>query len=176
VALCRLLPYGRCTAPSKGDGGTLEGKTDDYSTPAQDYAVMSGRRGQSLRHHRSCAAIPAIPNTIPGIVSPSPSLWGDGVTRRRHAGCCAPCGLLLAATWSQCTDDDHTGDPTPPPSKPLLDGYRAHHDAPPDARFARTAVYSMALRIMQVHVDKTMQHACKLPPPWPIKGGAVPQP
>jgi hypothetical protein len=31
--------------------------------------------------------------------------------------------------------------PTPPPSKPLLDGYRARHDAPPDTRFARTSVY-----------------------------------
>jgi hypothetical protein len=66
--------------------------------------------------------------------------------------------------------------PTSPPLKPLLDGYRAHHDAPPDARFARTAVYSMAVRTMPLHVDKTVRHTCKLPPPWPIKGGAVPQP
>jgi hypothetical protein len=66
--------------------------------------------------------------------------------------------------------------PTTPPSKPLLDRYRARHDAPPDARFARTAVYSTTLYTMPPHVDKTVRHACKLPPPWPIKGGAVPQP
>jgi hypothetical protein len=66
--------------------------------------------------------------------------------------------------------------PTPPPSKPLLDGYRARHDAPPDTRFARTAVYSVELYAMPLHVDKTVWYTCKLPPPWPIKGRAVPQP
>jgi hypothetical protein len=30
--------------PSKEDGGALEGKMDDYSTPAQDYDVTSGQR------------------------------------------------------------------------------------------------------------------------------------
>jgi hypothetical protein len=34
---------------------------------------------------------------------------------------------------------------TPPPSKPLLDGYRTRRDALPEARFARTTVYSTAL-------------------------------
>jgi hypothetical protein len=29
VALCRPLLYGRRVAPSKEDGGALEGKTDD---------------------------------------------------------------------------------------------------------------------------------------------------
>jgi hypothetical protein len=66
--------------------------------------------------------------------------------------------------------------PTTPPSKPLLDGYRARHDAPPYARFARMAAYSTTLYTMPLHVDITVQHACKLPPPCPIKGGAVPQP
>jgi hypothetical protein len=65
---------------------------------------------------------------------------------------------------------------TPPPSKPLLDGHRARHDAPPDARFVGTTVYSVALYAMPPRVDKTVRHACKLPPPWPIKGGVVPQP
>jgi hypothetical protein len=64
---------------------------------------------------------------------------------------------------------------TPPPSKPLLDAHRTRHDAPPEARFARTAVYSMALYTMPPHVARTVRHACKLLPPWPIKGGAVPQ-
>jgi hypothetical protein len=36
---------------------------------------------------------------------------GDGATRRRHAGCCAPCGLPSVAPSSQCMDDDQTGDP-----------------------------------------------------------------
>jgi hypothetical protein len=54
--------------------------------------------------------------------------------------------------------------PTPPPSKPLLDGYRARHGAPPEARFARTAVYSATLYAMPSHVARTVRHACKLPP------------
>jgi hypothetical protein len=66
--------------------------------------------------------------------------------------------------------------PTPPPSKSLLDGYRARHDDPLEARFAGTTVYSAALYATPPHVDKTVWHACKLPPPWPIKGGAVPWP
>jgi hypothetical protein len=64
--------------------------------------------------------------------------------------------------------------PTPPPSKPLLDRYRARHDVPPEARFARTAIYSTALYAMPPHVDKTVRHACKLPLPWPIKEGQSP--
>jgi hypothetical protein len=66
--------------------------------------------------------------------------------------------------------------PAPPPSKPLLDGHRARHDAPPEARFARTAVYSTALYAIPSHIARTVRHACKLPPPWHIKGGAVPWP
>jgi hypothetical protein len=76
------------------------------------------------------------------------------------------------STWA----DTERATPTPPPSKPLLDGYRACHDGPPEARFARTAVYSTALCAIPPHVARTVRHACKLPPPWPIKGGAVPRP
>jgi hypothetical protein len=65
---------------------------------------------------------------------------------------------------------------TPPPSKPLLGGHRARHDAPPEARFARTVVHSVELFDMPSHVARTVRHACKLPPPRPIKGGAVPWP
>jgi hypothetical protein len=63
---------------------------------------------------------------------------------------------------------------TPPSSKPLLDTHRTRHDAPPEAGFTRTAVYSMALYAMPPHVARTVWHACKLLPLWPIKGGAVP--
>jgi hypothetical protein len=64
---------------------------------------------------------------------------------------------------------------TLPASKPFLDGYSARHDAPPKAGIARTAVYSTALYAIPPNVDKIVRHACKLPPPWPIKGEAVPQ-
>jgi hypothetical protein len=47
-------------------------------------------------------------------------------------------------------------------------------DATPEVRFARTAIYSMALYAMPLHVGEIVWYTCKLLPPWPIKGGAVP--
>jgi hypothetical protein len=66
--------------------------------------------------------------------------------------------------------------PTPPPSKPLLDEYRARHDVSLEEKFTRTVVYSMTLHTMPSYVAKIVRHTCKLPPPWPRKGGAVPWP
>jgi hypothetical protein len=111
VALCRPLQYNRRAAPSKEDGGALEEKTDGYSTPAQDYTVTPGRRNRSPPSPSVLCGHPRRPNTIPGTASPSPTLWGDGATRHRHAGCCAPCGLPSAAPSNQCTDKDQKGDP-----------------------------------------------------------------
>jgi hypothetical protein len=65
---------------------------------------------------------------------------------------------------------------TRPPSMPLLGGHRACHDALPEAKFTRTVVHSVVLCAIPLHVARTVRHACKLPPPWPIKGGAVPWP
>jgi hypothetical protein len=66
VALCHPLPYNRRAAPSKEDGGALEGKTDDYSTPAQDYAVMSGRRDRSPPSPLVLCGHPRRPQCHPG--------------------------------------------------------------------------------------------------------------
>jgi hypothetical protein len=85
------------------------------------------------------------------------------------------CPVRLPISYT--LESAHEGTPSSPlPSKPLLDGHRARHDAPPEARFARTAVYSTALYAIPSHIARTVWHACKLPPPWPIKGGAVPWP
>jgi hypothetical protein len=51
---------------------------------------------------------------------------------------------------------------TPPPSKPLLYGHRTRHDASPEAGFARTAIYSMALYTMPPHVGEIVRYDCKL--------------
>jgi hypothetical protein len=72
--------------------------------------------------------------TTPGVVGPVAS-------RQPHPR------AYVRATTKQAT-------PTTPPSKLLLDGYMARHDAPPDVRFARTAVYSTTLYTMPLHVDK----------------------
>jgi hypothetical protein len=117
----------------------------------------------SQRHPRHCSAIPDV----------------VGSTRRRDAA--TPTAVLRTASRqlhprisTRAATERKT--PMPPPSKPLLDGYRTRHDVPPDARFARTAVYSTALHTMSSHVARTVWHACKMPPPWSIKGGAVPWP
>jgi hypothetical protein len=52
----------------------------------------------------------------------------------------------------------------PLPSKPFLDGHRTHRDALPKARFAKTAIHSVALYTIPSHVIRTVRHYCKLPP------------
>jgi hypothetical protein len=66
-------------------------------------------------------------------------------SRRRHPR------ISARATTERAT-------PALPPSKPLLDGHRARHDVSLEARFARTAVYSVALYAMPPHVDKIVWH------------------
>jgi hypothetical protein len=106
---------------------------------------------------------PRCHDAILGTTAPSPTLWEYGATRRRHADCCAPYGFPSAAPSSQRTDDDQGGAPTSPPSKPLLDGYRAHHDPLPAARFSRTVVYSTILCIIPLHVTGIVRHVNRLP-------------
>jgi hypothetical protein len=166
VALCHPLPYGRRTAPSKKDGGALEGKMNDYAAPAQ---------GQ----HRDVRPAGPVTSVTIGPVRPSPP-------SQHHPGHCIPISYtvgrrgdkmpprrLLCALRppiSRTLEPMYRQRPNerprhPPPSKTLLDRYRARHDAPLDARFARTTVYSTALYIIPPHVDNTVQHTCKLPPP-----------
>jgi hypothetical protein len=154
VALCHPLPYGRRATPSKEDGGALEGKIDDYSTPAPGLRRDVGPAG------------PVTSVTI-GPVRPSPPSLTPSRALHHHPQHCGGTGQQDAATSAavrptsshqphpranvRTTTKQAT--PTPPPSKPLLDGYRAHHDASPYTRFARTAVYSVALYAMPSHVD-----------------------
>jgi hypothetical protein len=144
--------------PSKEDGGALKRETDDFSTPAQDYAVTSGQRDRSPPSPSVLCGHPRRPNTISSTASPSPTLWGTGrqdtttptvvprmASRQRRPRISA----RATAEWTT---------PALPPSKPLLDGHRARHDVPPEARFARTAVYSVALYTMPPHIDKIVWH------------------
>jgi hypothetical protein len=113
-------------------------------------------------------------NAIPATASPYPTLWN---MRRQDSAtpatvpCTASCQRhpqVLARTAPERATS------TPPPSKPLLETHRARHDAPSEEGFARTTVYSVALYVIPLHVAEIVWHTCKLLPPWPIKGGAVP--
>jgi hypothetical protein len=168
AALYYPLPYGRRTTPSKKDGGTLEGMAHDYSTPARDGAVTSDQWERS----------PSLPSALcdhPGrctIIPDAVRVCGDGTPPRQP--------MCLVRPHVNGTLESPRGRPSNeqplhhPPSKPLLDAHRIRHDAPPEARFARTTVYFMALYAMPLHVGEIVWHTCKLLPPWPIKGGAVP--
>jgi hypothetical protein len=176
VTLYRPLQYGRRAAPSKEDGGALEGKTGDYSTPAQDYVVTSGQRDRSPPSPSALCDHPRRPNTIPGTASPSPTLWGTGRQDAATPAVVRPAASRQPHPRANIQTMTKREAPTPPPLKSFLDRYRACHDVPPEARIARTAVYSTALYATPPHVARTVRHACKLPPTWPIKGGAVPRP
>jgi hypothetical protein len=79
VALCHPLPYDRRAAPSKKDGGALEGKTGDYAAPAQGQRRDVGPAGP--------VTSVAIGPVRPSPPSPTPSralhhypqhCWGTG--------------------------------------------------------------------------------------------------
>jgi hypothetical protein len=72
--------------------------------------MTSGQRDRSPPSLSVLCGRPRHPNIIPGTALPSLTLWGYGTTRRRHASCCAPYDLPLAAPSSQRTDDDSTED------------------------------------------------------------------
>jgi hypothetical protein len=166
----RALERGRQN-PRRGGGGRTSIPRLPRTTPWRQ-ASGTGH----LRRRRSYAAILAVP-------TPSRAL-------HRHPLCCAGTGWQDAATpavvrpTDSCQPHPRVGvrtttlrrTSTLPPSKPLLGGHRARHDAPPEARFARTVVHSVVLCTIPPHVARTVRHACKLPPPWPIKGGASPLP
>jgi hypothetical protein len=152
-----------------GDGRLLHARTGlrrdvRPARPVTSVAIGPVRPSPPSQHH-------------PGhCITTSNTVGGRGDKTPPHRLLCAqwpPISRTLEANVRTTTKREA---PTPPPSKPFLDRYRARLDAPPEARFARTTVYSTALYAIPPHVAKTMRHDYKLPPPWPIKGGVVPQP
>jgi hypothetical protein len=111
VALCHPLPYGRRAAPSIKDGGALEGKTSDCSTPVLDYAVTSGQWERSPLSPSVLCDYTRHRDAISATASPSPTLWKCAVTGHRHAGYCASYGLTSTAPSSPHAGGRRTGDP-----------------------------------------------------------------
>jgi hypothetical protein len=175
VALCHPLPYGRRAAPSRKDSGALEGKMNCYTTPMQEQCRDARLAGSVTsvaispvrpsppprRHPGHCIAIPDAVEACGDRTPPRQLLYPRTASHQQH-----PRVLTRAVAEQE--------NATPPPSKPLLGAHRTRHDAPPEARFARTVVYSVTLYTMPLHVGEIVRHACKLSPPRPIKGGAVP--
>jgi hypothetical protein len=150
-----------------------------FSVLKQGHAVTSGRRDRSspllsalCNHPRHCST------TLDTVVT-SRRRWdarGQDVANSDH---CAAYGPPSIAPSNQPTTAASQPTATPPPSKPLLYEHRTHHDASTGAGFARTRQDDRQLHNTARHTStrrETVRHACKLLSPWPIKGGAVPQP
>jgi hypothetical protein len=148
---CATYP---CTAntpsPRRGAGGTLECLFRDYAGPCRDVkpagvvflvVVNPVRPFLPLPHHAEhCDDIPML-------------LECTG-TRRRHDCHCAVYGPPLTTPSNQPTAAAGRPTTTPPPSKPLLYGYKIPHDASTGAGFARTAVSSVALLSTPSHIGE----------------------
>jgi hypothetical protein len=170
VTLCYPLSYGPGAAPSKEDGGTLK---------VGGGRLFHARQGQ----HRDVGLVRRVSSLTIDPVRPTPPLQRHprhcGSTGRQDAATLATVRLTASRQLHPRVSVRTTTKreiSTPPPLKPPLDGHRARHDTPPEARFARTAVYSMILCAIPPHVVSTARHACKLPPLGLQKEGAVPLP
>jgi hypothetical protein len=159
-----------------------KGRRNPRRDDAQLLYARTGRR-------RDVRPVGAVTSVALGPVRPSPS-------SRFHPGHCItiPDTMEHAATGHRHAIHSVTyGLPsTAPSSRPAGGGLtstlyattlEAVHvwaqDAPrrpARSGIRRTTVYSMALHAMPLHVGKILWHARKLLPPWPIKGGVVPQP
>jgi hypothetical protein len=175
VALCHPVPCGRRAAPSKKDGGAPKRRRTATPCPFKDNAVTSGRRDRSppspsalcdhprrsRRHPDHCIAIPDAVEACGDGTPPRQLLYPRTASRQRH-----PRVLTRAAAEQETS--------TPPPSKPFPNAYRTRHDASPEERFTRTAVYSTTLYTMPLHVGEIVWHACKLSPPLSYKRRGCP--
>jgi hypothetical protein len=161
--------------PREGTAGPSKGRRTTTPRLCRYNAVMRGRRDRSPPspsalcdyphrprcHPGHCIAIPDTVEVCRDGTPPRQLLYPRTASRQQH-----PRVLTQAVAKQEIA--------TPPPSKPLLGMHRTRHDAPPEARFTRTAFYSATLCTMPPHVGEIVRHACKLPPPWAIKGEAIP--
>jgi hypothetical protein len=147
-----------------------------FSITTQDYAVTSGRREQSspslsalCDHPRHCSA------TL-GTVTTSPTLLERTGIGRRHARHCTSYGPPSMAPSSQPTEAGRTANiyTTTLEAAPVL-----AQDLPRRPNRSKIHRDGRQLYGTERHAftrRKTVRHTYKLLPPWPIKGGAVPQP
>jgi hypothetical protein len=141
-----------------------------------DYTVTSGRRERSSPSLSALYGHPRHYNATPGTATTSPTLLKRTGAGRRHARHCTSYGLPL----------------TPPSSRPAGGGRAANlyattleaaliraQDSPRRPNRSEIRQDGRQLRGTARHTftrRRIVWHACKLLSPWPIKGGAIPQP
>jgi hypothetical protein len=140
----------------------------------QGHTVTSGQRDRSSPSLSILCGHPRQCSTMPDAVRDIPTLLGRTGTRHRHNGHCATYGppvngtleLAHRGAWStNCYTDTHEAAPVQAQDAPRRlnrSGIRQ------DRRQLRSTVRHTAIRL------EIVQRACKLLPPWPIKGGQPP--
>jgi hypothetical protein len=156
--------------------GGLAAPSNAFSVITQGHAVTSGRRDRSSPSLSTLCGHPRHCRTTARTVTTSRCCWSARGQDVAMTATVPRTGPPSMAPSNRPTTVSRQPTTTPPPLKPLLYEHRTRHDASTGAGFARTAVNSVALLAMLPHVRRVVRHACKLLPPWPIKGGAVPQP
>jgi hypothetical protein len=164
---CRALEMG---AAEHSNGGEC------FSMTTQDYAVTSGRWEQSSLSLSALCDHPRHCNATPDTATTSPTLLKRTGTGRRHARHCTSYGLPSTVPSSRPAGGDRTGNlyattleaapvrAQDSPRRPNRSEIRRD-----DRQLRGAARHAVARR-------RIVRHTCKLLSPWPIKGGAVPQP
>jgi hypothetical protein len=147
-----------------------------FSMTTQDCTVTSGQRGRSSPSLSALCGHPRHCSAMPGTATTSLTLLERKGTGRRHARHCTSYRPPL----------------TTPSCRPTGGGRTANHytttleaapvraqDSP--RRPNRSEIRQDGRQLLGTtrHAStrrRTVRHDCKLLPPWPIKGGAVPQP
>jgi hypothetical protein len=138
--------------------------------------VTSGRRERSSPSLSTLCGHPRHYSATPGTVTISSTLLECTGTGRRHDRHCAAYGPPVDGTLEAA----HGGGRTTNHYAATLEAALVREqDAPrrPDRSWIRQDGRQLCgtARHASTH-RKIVRHACKLLPPWPIKGGAVPRP
>jgi hypothetical protein len=142
----------------------------------QGYAVTSGRQKRSSPSLSTLCGHPRHCSTTPSTMTRSSTLLECTGTGRRHDLHCAAYrppvdGTLEPARGGGWTTNHYADTLEAAPVRA--------QDAPRRPDWSRIRRDGRQLRGTARHASthrKIVRHACKLLPPWPIKGGAVPRP
>jgi hypothetical protein len=142
----------------------------------QDCTVTSGQRERSSPSLSALCGHPRHYSATPGTATTSPTLLERTGTGRRHAHHCTSYGPPSTAPSSRPMGSGRTANLYTTTLEAAL--VRAQ-DSPRRPNRSEILQDDRQLRGTARHAftrRKTVRHACKLLSPWPIKGGAVPQP
>jgi hypothetical protein len=147
-----------------------------FSVTTQGYAVTSGGRERSSPSLSTLCGHPRHYSATPGAVTTSLTLLECTGTRCRHDCHCVAYGPPVDGTLKPTCGGGQT---TKHYATTLEAAPVRAQDAPRHLYWSGIRQDGRQLRGTARHAStrrKIVPHACKLLPPWSIKGGAVPQP